>query len=400
MERRALGIGAALFARPRERVAFWKGVPPWARALFLGGVFTTFSVVGFANDVFSLGANPPGRLAIMVGSSGLIAVLYAACAVRSARLIPVAVLAHVGLTVLLNVYLPAREIPPALDASALLVLRQRLTVDGIGIILVVVGSYVCFVTFISTEGQRYLRVQTEMVLAERIHRSLVPIVDRVAGPFEFCGRSFPSGEVGGDLVDVIVGGEGERSWFAIVADVSGHGVSSGVLTAMVKSAVRMRLRAAGGADDVLTDLNETLVPVTEPNMFVTCACLDLDARGCLSLASAGHPPALHYRAATGDVVEHNTSNLALGIMGGQGYGRAALEMAPGDVVVLLTDGLFEVFDRRDEEFGLEGVSAILRANARQPLKLLAERIRAGALAHGAQADDQTLLLVRRNGAEN
>jgi hypothetical protein len=379
------------------REIFWKNVPPWARVVFLGGVFATFSVVGFVNDLFSLATSSLWRLALMVAMSGLLAVLYALCGFRGARLVPVAVAVHIAMVLGLLTYAPAPPAPTWLDAAGLAALRGRLTLTGVGIVLCVVAGYVGFVTFISTEGQRYLRVRTEMVLAERIHRSLVPAVQTTLGAFEFSGGSFPSGEVGGDLVDLVPAGSG-AGWVAIVADVSGHGVPSGVLTAMMKSAVRMRLRSAGGVDALLADLNETLVPIIEPNMFVTCTSVALDGDGSLTLAAAGHPPALHYRFQTNDVVQHNTSNLALGLLANQEYVATALEFAPGDVLLLLTDGLLEVFDRKDEEFGLEGVSAVLRDRGRLPLADLGGRIRAAALAHGTQADDQTLLLIRRRGA--
>jgi serine phosphatase RsbU (regulator of sigma subunit) len=88
------------------------------------------------------------------------------------------------------------------------------------------------------QGLRYFRVQTEIELAEQIHRSLVPPIARHASNHEFYGVSAPSGEMGGDLVDVVQCG---NKRIAYLADVSGHGVPSGVLMAMVKSAIRMQL---------------------------------------------------------------------------------------------------------------------------------------------------------------
>jgi phosphoserine phosphatase RsbU/P len=381
-------------SRSGAREIFWRNVPPWARIVFLGGVFATFSVVGFVNDLFGLATGSLWRLALMVALSGFLAVLYALCGFRGARLVPLAVAVHVAMVVGLLTYAPAPPAPTWLDAAGVAALRARLTLTGVGIVVCVVAGYVGFVTFISTEGQRYLRVRTEMVLAERIHRSLVPAVQTTLGAFEFSGGSFPSGEVGGDLVDLVPAEDG-RGWVAIVADVSGHGVPSGVLTAMVKSAARMRLRAPGGGDALLADLNETLVPIIEPNMFVTCTTVAQDGNGSLTLAAAGHPPVLHYRCETGDIVRHNTSNVALGILASQRYVGVPLALEPGDVLLLVTDGLLEVFDRKDEEFGLGGVSAVLREHGRLPLTDLAGRIRTAALAHGPQADDQTLLLIRR-----
>lgn len=392
--RRVSAIGnlrSATWVRWPGRAVFWKEVPPWARVAFLLAVFCSFSQVGFFADLLAFGANTPRRLAVDVFSSGLVAVVYAVCAFRGSRWLAGAVVFHtVGILVVAR-WLPLSPSPAWLTAPGLEGLHARLVLDGVGGMVGMILGYALFVTFISTEGQRYLRVHTEMVLAERIHHALVPAIDGRDGLLEFCGRSFPSGEVGGDLVDVLTG-SGEC--VALVADVSGHGVPSGVLTAMVKSAFRMRSRDETRPERLLGDLNETLVPMIDPNMFVTAACVHRSASGVLTLASAGHPPVLHHVQATGEVVEHTTPNIALGLFAGQPFVSTPLDMRRGDVLLLLTDGLLEVFDRSDAEFGLAGVAGILRSRAAEPLPAIADALRDAALAHGPQTDDQTLLLLR------
>jgi hypothetical protein len=119
----------------------------------------------------------------------------------------------------------------------------------------IVAAYVLFLVFFTTESRRYYSTLTEMRLAADIHRSLVPEIRTAAPPFEFYGCSWPSGEVSGDLVDIILC---EYDWLAYVADVSGHGVPAGVIMTMVKSAARTRLAAAGPADFAAA-LNEVLL---------------------------------------------------------------------------------------------------------------------------------------------
>jgi serine phosphatase RsbU (regulator of sigma subunit) len=384
-------VRSALWVKRRDRAAFWNDVPTWARAAFLLAVFFSFSQMGFITDILSFGATSRWRLVAEVISGGVIAVLYAMCAFRGVRWFGLAAGVHVLSFFLVVRYVPAAQPPAWLTAPGLDPLRARLVLDGVGCMFGMVLGYVLFVTFISTEGQRYLRVHTEMVLAERIHHALVPALDARDEVFELCGRSFPSGEVGGDLVDAVTTSAG---CLALVADVSGHGVPSGVLTAMVKSAFRMRVRTESRPDRLLYDLNETLVPMIEPNMFVTAACVYRSDTGTVTLAAAGHPPLLHYRRAAGDVVEHATSNVALGLFAGRAYASTAIDVAPGDVLLLLTDGLLEVFNRSDVEFGLAGVADVLRKRAAEPLPVIADALRAAALVHGPQTDDQTLLLMR------
>jgi serine phosphatase RsbU (regulator of sigma subunit) len=76
------------------------------------------------------------------------------------------------------------------------------------------------------------------------------------------------------------------------------------------------------------------------------------------------------------------------------FSAAGVACAPGDLFVVLTDGLTEVFDAADREFGLERVKNLIGENARAPLDALEERLLAAVRAHGPQLDDQTLLLIR------
>lgn len=376
----------------RARYAFWAVVPIAARLTLLAAVFCSFAVVGFVNDIFSAGMEPRVNLVAYVLLSGVVAVGYAVCAFGAIRWIGVVVGAHLTATILFHQWLPpAPPIPAIVGGDLWHGIQARLTLDGTGCFAGVVAGYVLFVIFISTEGQRSFRVHAEMQLAERIHRSLVPGVSGLIDGFEVLGLSVPAGKVGGDLVDVV--SLGPKRSIAYAADVAGHGVASGVVTGMVKSAVRIRLRAPAPLATLLEDLNEALASLVEGNMFVTAAFLELSDK-TVTLAAAGHPPLLHYRRASHEVVEHNTSNVALGLFADQSYTTAAVAVARGDVLLVLTDGLTEVFDAGDAEFGIGGVREALLAHAETPLATIADAIRTAALGHGPQRDDQTLLLLR------
>jgi serine phosphatase RsbU (regulator of sigma subunit) len=97
-------------------------------------------------------------------------------------------------------------------------LEARLQSDTNGIALALIVSFVLLSNFVQREGTRYVRAHTEIRLATDIHRLLVPAIARRIGRFEFHGISFPSGDVGGDLIDLV---EFENGWIAYVADVSG-----------------------------------------------------------------------------------------------------------------------------------------------------------------------------------
>jgi phosphoserine phosphatase RsbU/P len=111
--------------------------------------------------------------------------------------------------------------------------------------------------------------------------------------------------MGGDLVDLVQDGD---KWIGYLADVYGHGVPSGVLMAMVKSAVRMRLPASSEPQVLLEDLNRVISELIGAEMFVTLAFVWFGKSNDLHFATAGHLPILHFRSATGSVCELSTPN--------------------------------------------------------------------------------------------
>jgi serine phosphatase RsbU (regulator of sigma subunit) len=90
-----------------------------------------------------------------------------------------------------------------------------------------------------------------------------------------------------------------------------------------------------------------------------------------------------------------TPQLAVGMFEGAAFSASAVDCRPGDVLALLTDGLAEVFDREQREWGFERAKQVLAESSREPLPAIADRLLAAARGHGEQTDDQTVLLVRR-----
>src|SRR5215468_11822722 len=244
----------------------WDRMPWEARLQFLHAVFFTFSGIGFLLDL----ANPrPGRTAhivFLVFMGGAIGVAYGFCFMQVPKLLPALAAVHVVLATVLTPYLGSLAVDWAQVAST------AAGVDVIGCLFVILLGYVFFVRFVRKQGLRYFRVQTEIELAEQIHRSLVPPIAWHTSQYEFYGVSVPSGEMGGDLIDVV---QDSKKGIAYLADVSGHGVPSGVLMAMVKSAVRMRLATSCEPQVLLEDLNRVLSELMAAEMFVTVAFVSL-----------------------------------------------------------------------------------------------------------------------------
>src|SRR5262249_26814041 len=212
------------------------------------------------------------------------------------------------------------------------------------------------------------------------------------GDFEFLGWSHASGDVGGDLVDLV---EQDSTWLGYVADVSGHGVGSGVVMGMFKSALRMRVRASGSIGSLLDDIHGVLMPLKQPQMYVTVACVRSCSGDRLECAVAGPLPILRVRNRL--VQEITTPQIAVGMLEGSTFASSSVECLPGDLFALLTDGLIEVFDKERRELGFDWAKQVLASNADLPLVAIADGLLAGARTYGTQTDDQSLLLIRRNG---
>src|SRR4029453_4083401 len=150
-------------------------------------------------------------------------------------------------------------------------------------------------------------------------------------------------------------------------DVSGHGVASGTLMAMFKSAMRSQLMLKRDAQELLADLNDVILDLKRSSMFITCAFLAYQADESLRFALAGHLPILHYRHGEATVDELSVSHLPLGMFEQQRYRTAPVHFQPGDLFALVTDGLTEVFDTRDNEFGLERLKQVIGTNGEKPL---------------------------------
>jgi len=374
--------------------AFWRSVPHRSAILFLLGVFFIFSTIGFVGDISVMGREPMLRFVLNVLIAGIFPIFYAVSGVILRNqfwkaCIPIFIV-HFLLITLLSNLLPDLPRTAQMGPPEIAWLNSRLSYDGLAIIIAVGVGYACFIYVSISEARRYFRVYAEMELAREIHSVLVPAIDQTIGEFEFYGKSLPSGEVGGDLIDVF---EADGHWMAYIADVSGHGVAPGVVMGMVKSAARMQLTSTEKSTELLNRLNAVLYPIKKPDMFVTFAYLSWNGER-LEFSLAGHPAILHYRAATKEISEVSCSNLPLGILDQQEFVRGFVQCEPGDALLMLTDGLLEVANAKEEEFGIARVKEVFSAVGGKPMPAIFQAILDAANHYGHTTDDQSMLLVR------
>src|SRR4029453_3353898 len=263
-----------------KRYESWKSMSRRSYGLFLAGVFFTFLPAGILTDIARLGANGPLRLVANGMFAGVIAVIYVIVVRHWSPLLPLLV----GLHILWSIEFD-RIVGPLGPPLAGAALKARLVAD---VNIATGGSVIGFVLLsqvVRREGTRYFRLTAEIDLAPEIHRQLVPRIARTVGRFEFRGVSLPSGDVGGDLVDVV---ETPIGWTSFVADVSGHGVAAGLLMGMLKSTARTQLRTGERLEGLLKTMNSILFDLKSPTMFATFAGVQDDGGPTLQFTVAGN----------------------------------------------------------------------------------------------------------------
>jgi hypothetical protein len=376
-------------------ISFWNTVPRKPAVIFLLGVFFIFSTIGLATDISQMGRQPPLRFLLTLLVTSLFCIGYAVAGFTLQNqwwkgCVPLFIV-HFTLMNFVNRWLPDAPGGAVTSVSEMARLENRLGWDALGIVAAIGLGYTCFVYASVTEARRYFRVHAEMELATEIHHVIVPPIEAKLGQYEFYGRSVPSGEVGGDLIDVA---GTEEQWVAYVADVSGHGVAPGVVGGMVKSAARMLLSSDEDSTHLMPRLNEVLYPLKRPDMFVTfCFLSTMGDR--LRVGLAGHPAILRFSAKTNLVTPLEGPNMPLGILPSGEFTTSEVPLEGGQVFAMYTDGLLEAANAAGEEFGLKRFQVELEKHGKEPLDTIYQSLQESVARHGAQFDDQSVLLVRQ-----
>lgn len=243
------------------------------------------------------------------------------------------------------------------------------------------------------------QMQRAMMIAREIQQGLMPEAPPACEEFDVAGFNEPADETGGDTYDFfpLPGGR----CMLTVADATGHGVGPALLIAETRAMLRAVSLQGHGVDGVLATVNELLAADLGEGRFVTCfyGVLDHEA-SALTYASAGHGPMLFYTAETDEFDEVHATDLPLGIMDGLEFETPIRRaFAPGDLLVVTTDGFFEATNPAGEQFGMERMIECVRVHRELPARDMIDRLHRAVrtFTGGApQADDLTAVIVKRN----
>jgi serine phosphatase RsbU (regulator of sigma subunit) len=187
-------------------------------------------------------------------------------------------------------------------------------------------------------GSRLTRERSRVTRA--IHRQLLPPAPRLVG-FDVAGVSYPAEETGGDYFDFIPLPDGCMG--IVVGDVCGHGFGSALLMASTRAYLRALARTHTDVSELLTIANDILVDDMGTDHFVTLSFAVLDPwKRSLVYASAGHPTGYILNAAGGVKAWLKSTSAPLGFLPDNGFPSSGeLPLAPGDLLLFLTDGITE-----------------------------------------------------------
>ena len=210
--------------------------------------------------------------------------------------------------------------------------------------------------------EEHLRMSTALGVAQEIQQSLLPKDDPTLQGFDISGSSVYCDETGGDYYDFINIDQDRLA--VVVGDVSGHGVSSALLMATARALIMLRASMPGQAAEIINDVNKQLsLDSYQTGNFMTffyCELTWTERKVCW--VRAGHDPALLYDSHTGEFDELKGHGLALGVDYTFEYDEFHRTLAPGQTVLIGTDGIWEMHNEVGEMFGKDRVKEIIRNN--------------------------------------
>ena len=216
--------------------------------------------------------------------------------------------------------------------------------------------------------------------------------------FSVIAHNQPSRVVGGDFYD-FVKTDTNGGFGLVIADVSGHNVGAALLMAEVRTFIQAEAKSLRNPSEILCTLNEFLYDdLTRAELFITMFYLTYDAgMGELSFANAGHNPPMVWRSGTQSCEWLDAEGLILGVKRNIVFEKKQVQLRPGDILLLYTDGITEATNPDNEMFGEDRLCSLLKAYhtlpSHQIIDTLFKKVRSFA-GDQALADDISLVVMK------
>jgi sigma-B regulation protein RsbU (phosphoserine phosphatase) len=285
---------------------------------------------------------------------------------------------------------------PAPDNLRLRILRSVVSLAG----FFIVGF---LVTLIARQRERFAaevkrqrdEYERDLVLAAQVQHQVLPKPPSVPG-LELAAFMQTARLLGGDYYDFFQISDDIVD--VVIADVSGKGAAASLLMPSLAVVLRLRARELSGPAAILKDLDEVLKQITNPATFVTMFYARFNPNlQTLEYASGGHNPPLLIRTRTGEAILLEEAGPIMGILPDAQFANTVIELEPGDILTLYTDGVTEQENEAGEEFSLDRLKEIVLNNEKEPAATMVTGI-ANAVSTFAgtteQSDDLTTVVAK------
>jgi len=246
----------------------------------------------------------------------------------------------------------------------------------------------------------HAQMRRDLEIAREIQQILLPEKPPSVPGLDIAGKILYSDETGGDLFDFLCERDIRPDQLCVVVgDVSGHGIPAAILMATVRSALRVRANSSESLAAITADINRHFArDVGQSGQFMTLFLGRINrAAGQLQWVRAGHEPALLYDP-KGDAMQIlKGGGLPLGIQPDTSFQESSCEFAPGQILVIGTDGIAETRNAEGAFFGRERMQTVIRDNAHRSSIEIVDAMFEAATAfcgEGRQEDDLTLVVVK------
>ena len=244
------------------------------------------------------------------------------------------------------------------------------------------------------EGER---LRQEMEMARIVQMSSLPATLPQLTGYDLYGEFLPAEATGGDTFDLELI---EQGLLVVVGDATGHGIAPALAVTQMHAMLRMAFQLGADLESAFRRVNDQLAQTLPDGRFVTAFIGLLNpVTHRLRFLSGGQGPILHYRAPDGAIDAFGATSFPMGAMPLAKLRPAIeIELAPGDLLAVMTDGIYEYENPEGEQFGRARVEALLREHSAQPASVLSARILVAVrefAREAPQADDVTAVFVKR-----
>jgi serine phosphatase RsbU (regulator of sigma subunit) len=256
-----------------------------------------------------------------------------------------------------------------------------------------------FAALHAAETQRKLdRMNYDMGVARSIQMGLLPKTSPKVSGYQIAGWNKPADQTGGDYYDWIELPDG--AIILTIADASGHGVGPALLAAACRAYFRAVIAHGDPLERITEQVDALIAEDVSGGRFITAAIVLLEPHAHrLSIYSAGHAPTYHYVARTDHVLMLGADQPPLGFrVANDGSVAQRIDLAPGDMLVLVTDGFFECRNNNGEMLGMPRLGDAIKLHQSLPAADLIKQLHEDLLhfSRGApQADDLTAVVIKR-----